>query len=207
MSNIVITISREFASGGHEIAKILSKNMGIKMYDKEILDLAAEKSGLDSSIIEHYDEKPTNSFLYSLSLGGHSYESIVAGVPNLPLIDKVFSVQTEIIRNAAKSESCVIVGRCAESILREQSNVLSVFIHADIELRARRVAEFENITYNKAYDIVKKSDKRRASYHNYFSDSKWGDARSYDLCINSEIGTQKAAELIQFYAEKLLNKQ
>lgn len=203
MDKIVITIGREFGSGGHEIAKILSNNMGIKLYDKEILDLAAQKSGLDPDIVEHYDEKPTNSFLYSLSLGGHSYESVLSGIPNLPLIDKVFSVQAEVIRNAAETESCIIVGRCAESILKDTPNLLSVFIHADAEQRAMRVAEFENISVDKAFDIIRKADKRRANYHNYFSDSEWGDAKSYDLCIDSKIGTENVAKLIQYYAENL----
>ena len=203
MKKIIITIGREFGSGGHEIAKLLAKNLNIKLYDKEILDIAAEKSGLDPDIVEHYDEKPTNSFLYSLSLGGHSYESVLSGIPNLPLIDKVFSVQAEVIRNAAESGSCVIVGRCAESILKGNENLFSVFVHADIEQRANRVAEFDNISFDKAFEIVKKSDKRRANYHNYFSDSKWGDAKSYDLCIDSKIGTENVAKLIQFYVENL----
>lgn len=203
MNKIVITIGREFGSGGHEIAKIIAKNMNLKLYDKEILDLAAEKSGLDPDIVAHYDEKPTNSFLYALSLGGHSYESVLSGVPNLPIIDRVFSVQAEVIRNAAENESCVIVGRCAESILKENENLLSVFIHADIEQRARRVAEFDGIPFDKAFDIVKKADKKRANYHNYFSDTSWGNSKSYDLCIDSKIGTESVANLIQYYAENL----
>ncbi len=203
--NYVITIGREFGSGGHEIGRWLSKNLNIKMYDKELLDLAAKKSGMSAEILKDYDEKPTNSFLYSLSLGAYSFESVVAGVPNLPIVDKVFSVQADIIRHVAETESCVIIGRCAESILSNCDNVFSVFVYTDIERRARRVMEYEHIDFDHAFDLVKKSDKRRASYHNYFSDNKWGDARSYDMCIDSKIGIEKAAELIAICAEHLFD--
>lgn len=201
-NNYIITIGREFGSGGHEIAKILSADLGIKLYDKELLDLAAKNSGLSADILKDYDERPTNSFLYSLSLGSYSYESVMSGVPNLPIVDKVFAVQAEIIREISQNESCIIVGRCADSILADRENLLSVFIHADIENRAQRVMEYEKIPFNKALELVKKSDKRRASYHNYFSDSKWGDARSYDLCIDSKIGFENAAHIIKYCVEE-----
>lgn len=203
-NNFVITIGREFGSGGHQVGRILAERLGVNLYDKELLDLAAKKSGMSAEILKDYDERPTNSFLYSLSLGAYSYESVLAGVPNLPIVDKVFAVQSEIIRNIADNESCIIVGRCAESILKDRKNVLSVFIHSDIERRARRVMEYENIDFNKAFELVKKSDKKRASYHNYFSDDRWGDARSYDICIDSKIGLEKVAEMIQYCAEHLI---
>lgn len=199
--HVVITIGREFGSGGREVGRILSETLGIKLYDKEILDLAAKNSGMSADILKDYDEKPTNSFLYSLSLGAYSFESVVSGVPNLPIVDKVFAVQAQIIREIAAENSCVIVGRCAESVLKGNPHLLSVFIHADIEQRAQRVMEYENINHAKALDLIRKSDKKRASYHNYFADEKWGDARSYDLCIDSKIGTAKCAELIRFCAE------
>ncbi len=201
-NNFVITIGREFGSGGHAIAKMLGADLGIKVYDKELLDLAAKNSGLSADILKDYDEKPTNSFLYSLSLGAYSYESVLSGVPNLPLVDKVFAVQAEIIREIAEKESCIIVGRCADSILKEKENLLSVFIHADVKQRAKRVMEYEKISFDKAVDMVKKSDKKRASYHNYFSDNKWGDARSYDLCIDSKIGFENVAHIIKYCVEE-----
>ncbi len=196
--NFIITIGREFGSGGHAIAKMLAEDLGVKLYDKELLDLAAKNSGLSADILKEYDEKPTNSFLYSLSLGSYTYDSILSGVHNLPLVDKVFSAQSKIIREIAEKESCVIVGRCADSILKGSENLLTVFIHADIDFRAKRVMEYENISYEKAVDMVRKSDKKRASYHNYFADNKWGDASSYDLCINSEIGFENVVHIIKY---------
>lgn len=199
--NLIITIGREYASGGHEIARELSKLMGIKMYDKEIIDLAAKNSGISDEILKAYDEKPTNSFLYSLSLGAYSFENTFSGSPTIPLVDKVFAAQADIIKNIAENESCIFVGRCANSILRDFDNVLSVFIHTDIERRIQRVCEYKNCKRNVAADEIRKADKKRATYYNYFSDMKWGDATSYDLCIDSRIGYKNAAQLIQFFAE------
>ncbi|MBE6728865.1 MAG: cytidylate kinase-like family protein [Ruminococcaceae bacterium] len=196
-NNFVVTIGREFGSGGHAIAKMLAEELGVKLYDKELLDIAAKNSGLSAEVLREYDEKPTNSFLYSLSMGAYSYDGLL-GTASMPLVDKVFSVQAQIIREIAEKESCVIVGRCAESILSGKENMLSVFIHADIEERARRVMEYENISFEKAFDLVKKSDKKRAGYHNYFSDSKWGDASSYDICIDSKIGFENVVHIIKF---------
>lgn len=199
--NLIITIGRQYASGGHEIARELSKLLGIKMYDKELIDIAAKNSGISDEILKTYDEKPTNSFLYSLSLGAYSFENSFAGSPSIPLVDKVFSAQAEIIKNIAERESCIFVGRCANSILRDFDNVLSVFIHSDVERRISRVCEYENCSRASAADEVRKADKKRASYYNYFSDVKWGDATSYDLCIDSRIGFDNAAKLIKFFAE------
>lgn len=199
--NLIITIGREYASGGHEIARELSKLLGIKMYDKELIDLAAKNSGISEEILRTYDEKPTNSFLYSLSLGAYSFENSFSGSPTIPLVDKVFSAQADIIREISDRESCIFVGRCANSILRDRKNVLSVFIHADIEQRITRVCEYEDISRSAAADKIRKADKKRASYYNYFSDMKWGNAATYDLCIDSHIGFENAAKLIAFFAE------
>lgn len=204
-NNFIITIGREFGSGGHAIAKMLGEELGIKVYDKELLDLAAQNSGLNADILKDYDEKPTNSFLYSLSLGAFSYESIISGTSALPLVDRVFAVQSEIIKEIASKESCIIVGRCAESVLKDRDNVFSVFINADMETRARRVMEYENIPFEKAVDLVKKSDKKRANYHNYFADTKWGDAKAYDLCIDSKIGYENVAHIIKFCVEQQIH--
>lgn len=194
----VITIGREFGSGGHEIAKRLADDLGVKLYDEELLDLAAKNSGLSTEILKEYDEKPTNSFLYSLSLGAYTYDNIISGVHSLPLVDKVHSAQARIIREIAEKESCIIVGRCANSILNGIDNLLTVFIYADIDFRAKRVMEFEKIPYEKAVELVKKSDKKRASYHNYFADNKWGEASSYDICVRSEIGFDNVVHIIKY---------
>lgn len=200
-NNTIITISRQYGSGGHAIARELSKLMGIKMYDGELLDLVAKDTGLSEEILRSYDEKPTNSFLYSLSLGAFAMDNTMASPPNMPMEDRVFSAQADMITSIAEKESAIFVGRCANSILKDNPNLISVFIHTDYERRIKRIAEYEKITNNAAADIIKKADKRRASYNNYFSDLKWGDASTYDLCINSRVGFNKAAQLIKFFAE------
>ncbi len=199
--NLIITIGRQYASGGHEIARELSELLGIKMYDKELIDLASKESGISQEILNTYDENPTNSFLYSLSLGAYSFENSFAGAPTMPLIDRVFAAQADIIKKIADNEPCIFVGRCANSILRDYENVLSVFIHTDVERRIDRVCEYRGCTRTQAADEIRKADKKRANYYNYFSDLKWGNATMYDLCLDSRIGFDNAAQLIKFFAE------
>lgn len=198
---LIITIGRQYGSGGHQVARELSKLLGIKMYDKELIDLAAKESGISENILKAYDEKPTNSFLYSLSLGAYSFETSLIGTPQVPLVDRVFAAQANIIKNIAENESCIFVGRCANSILAGNPNVLSVFIHTDIERRIDRICEYEKISRSEASSIIRTADKKRASYYNYFSDLKWGDASAYDLCIDSRIGIENVAEIIKLFAE------
>lgn len=199
--NLIITIGRQYGSGGHEIARELSELMGIKMYDKELIELSAIESGISEEVLHMYDEHPTNSLLYSMSLGVNPFSASVSGLHYEPMGDRVFKAQAEIIRNIADKESCIFVGRCANSILKDRKNVLSVFIHADIEQRITRICEYENISRAKAADIIKKADKRRAGYCSHFTDFKWGVASNYDLCINSSIGFDNAAQLIKFFSQ------
>lgn len=196
MENKVITIGRQFGSGGRAIGKRVAEELGIHFYDKELIKKIAQDSGLSKEILDDYDERPTNSFLYSLSLGAYTYGNSFTGVPEMPMSDKIFIIQSDTIKEIAAQGPCVIVGRCAESILKDQVEHLSVFIHADLEYRIGRVAEYENISRDVAAELVRKTDKKRANYHNYYSDIKWGDATSYDLCINGRIGTENAAKLI-----------
>ena len=201
MEKKVITIGRQFGSGGRAIGKRVAEELGIPFYDKELIKKIAQDSGLSKEILDDYDEKPTNSFLYSLSLGAYTYGNSFTGVPEMPMSDKIFVIQSDTIKEIAAQGPCVIIGRCAESILKDQVEHLSVFIHADLEYRIRRVAEFEKISRYVAAELVRKTDKKRANYHNYYSDIKWGDATSYDLCINGRIGTENAAKLIIELAE------
>lgn len=199
--NLIITIGRQYGSGGHQIARELSKIMGIKMYDKELIELGAVKSGLSEEVLHMYDEHPTNSLLYSMSVGVNPFSFSISGMPYVPLGDRVFNAQADVIRDIADKESCIFVGRCANSILKDRHNVLSVFIHADIEERINRICEYEKISRSAAADIIRKADKRRAGYCNHFSGFKWGVAEGYDLCINSQIGFENAAMLIKFFSE------
>ena len=195
-NNIVICIGRQFGSGGKEIGELVAKKLGIPCYDKEIIYKMAKKSGVSKELLEDYDERPTNSFLYSLSLGSYSsHGNIISNTAGLPLTDKIFLIQSDTIKSLATT-SCVFVGRCAESILSNNKNVFSVFINADLDKRIERISKLHKISKDQASSLIRKTDKKRASYHNYYSDLRWGDASTYDLCINSYCDVDYASDLI-----------
>ena len=199
--NLVITIGREFGSGGHAIAKELSNIMGIPMYDKDLITLAAKNSGYNENVLRDIDETATNSLLYNLSMGVHHHLPLMAGTHDMPITDKAFIICSQIIKELAEKESCIIVGRCADSILRDHENLFTVFIHGDLEKRIDRICEYEKCSRTEGANIIKKADRKRAAYHNYYADTKWGTAKAYNLCINSKIGIKKAAEIIKYAAE------
>lgn len=203
--NIVITIGRETGSGGRKIGQMLAERMGVKFYDKELIQLAAKDSGLCEEIFETYDEKPTNSFLYSLAMDTYSgnYGAANSLMNNLPLNHKVFLAQFDAIKNLALRESCVIVGRCADYALSDYPNTTSIFISGKMEDRIAAIMERHQKTADEAKSIITKSDKKRANYYNFYSGKKWGDSRSYDLCINSSaIGYEGCVELVLDFVEK-----
>ena len=199
--NLVITIGREFGSGGHAIAKELSNIMGIPMYDKELITLTAKNSGYNENILRDIDETATNSLLYNLSMGVHHHLPLMSGTHDMPITDKAFIICSQIIKELAEKESCIIVGRCADSILRDHENLFTVFIHGDLEHRIDRICEYEKCSRTEGANIIKKADRKRAAYHNYYADTKWGTAKAYDLCVNSKIGIEKVAEIIKYAAE------
>ena len=199
--NLVITIGREFGSKGHDIARRLSEIMGIKMYDKELIRIVAENHGYSEEVLHDIDETATNSFLYALSTGAHTHHTAMFTGIQMPMTDKAFIACSQVIKELAEQESCIILGRCGDSVLKEHENLFTVFIHADMEDRIDRICEYEHISRKEAESLIKKEDRKRANYHNYYADTKWGSAKTYDLCINSAIGVEKAAEIIKYAAE------
>ena len=199
----IITISREFGSGGREVGEKLAAKLGIKLYDKELLQQAAKDSGFCEEIFENHDEKPTNSFLYSLVMDTYSVSGYSAApFLDMPLNHKVFLAQFETIKKIAEKESCVIVGRCADYALSDNPNCINVFIHADLDVRIKNVSRNLNITENKARDIINKTDKQRASYYNYYTSKKWGDSKSYNLSLDAgKLGTDNCVEMILKFRE------
>ena len=199
----VITIGREFGSGGHEIGMKLAERLGIKCYDKELLELAAKESGLCEELFASQDEKPTNSFLYSLVMDTYSVSGYSAApFLDMPLNHKVFLAQFETIKKIAEKESCVIVGRCADYALSDNPDCINIFIHADLDVRIKNVSRNLNITENKARDIINKTDKQRASYYNYYTSKKWGDSKSYNLSLDAgKLGTDNCVEMILKFRE------
>ncbi len=205
---VVITIARQFGSGGHEIGKRLAQKLNIPLYDKELLIHAAKAGGLSEEVVSYFDEQPTNSLLYSLSTGMYSVNE--AGVVNYsqPVNQRVFQAQFDTIRDLAQQGSCVIVGRCADYVLENHPCVVSVFLCADLDDRIRRVAEHEDISPAQAKNRITKSDKKRANYYNFYSGKKWGAASSYDLCLNtSTIGYENAIECIADFVQKKISKK
>ncbi len=203
MDNFVITIGREFGSGGLDVARKLSEKLNVKYYDKELLAMAAKESGLCEEIFENHDEKPTNSFLYSLVMDTYSVSGYTsAPFLDMPLNHKVFLAQFDAIKKLAKKESCIIVGRCADYALSDHPNCVSVFIHADMDFRINHVMETFDLTKEKAKDMIQKTDKKRASYYNYYSSKKWGDSRSYNLSLDSsQLGLDGCVEMILNYMD------
>ena len=203
MANKIYTIGREFGSGGREVGEKLAAKLGIKLYDKELLQQAAKDSGFCEEIFENHDEKPTNSFLYSLVMDTYSVSGYSAApFLDMPLNHKVFLAQFETIKKIAEKESCVIVGRCADYALSDNPDCINVFIHADLDVRIKNVSRNLNITENKARDIINKTDKQRASYYNYYTSKKWGDSKSYNLSLDAgTLGTDNCVEMILKFRE------
>lgn len=197
----VITIGREFGSGGLEIGQKLANELGIKCYDKELLAIAAKESGLCEELFVNHDEKPTNSFLYSLVMDTYSL-GYTTSYLDMPLNHKVFLAQFETIKKLAEKESCIIVGRCADYALENNPHTISVWIKASMDFRVDRIKNMYQLNQSKAADLIQKTDKRRASYYNYYSSKKWGEAKGYDLCIDSgKLGIDGSIEMIKKFIE------
>ena len=200
-NNTIITIARQYGSGGHDIGKKLAEELKIPFYDKELLERAAKDSGFCQEIFENYDEKPTNSFLYSLVMDTYSMGYSTAAFAEMPLNHKIFLAQFNAIKDIAKEGPCVIVGRCADYALADFPNVLNVYLYADLQSRIARIARRHDVTDAKAKDLIQKTDKSRASYYNYYTNKKWGEATGYDLCLNTaSLGIDGTIHMIREFA-------
>ncbi len=197
----IITIGRQCGSGGREIGKKLAAQLGVPFYDKELLRLAAEHSGIALENFNAFDEVPTNSLLYYLSVG-NNYG--MAGLQyDIPIHQKVFLAQFEAIQRLAdEGESCVILGRCADYALAKREQVVNVFLCGNPTERAKRLMSVHDLSEKKAADLMVKTDKRRANYHDFYANTRWGSAESYDLIVNSlTLGIDETVELIAKYAD------
>ena len=196
--NTIAAIGRQYGSGGREIGETLAKMMGVPFFDRELIAIAAEKSGVSKDVYAHIDETATNSLLYALSTGAYTFSTHFTTVSDLPLNDKLYIIQTNLIKDIVKENgSCVIVGRCADYILKDDPRCASFFIHAPMKNRIARIMEKENISAAQAEYRIIKTDKKRANYYNFYTNQDWGNIDNYDLCINSAIlGKEKTAEMI-----------
>lgn len=190
----VITISREYGSGGRAIGERLAKELGVPFYDKELIFMAAKESGLSEEYIKKTEQMKSTSFLYGLYMSAQQ----------LPMNDQIFLVQSKIIRQVAQEGPCVIVGRCADYVLRDDPNavLVNLFVHAPMAARIRRESARTNTTPAEAEKRIRQVDKERAAYYNFFSSKRWGDAQGYDLCVNTDgLEISDVAKLVFRYLE------
>ena len=200
----VITISRQFGSGGHEVGEKLSRQLDVPFYDKALIAMAAKQSGLSEEVFANADEKATSSLLYSMVMGSYSFGARVPGINEMPINDKLFIIQSDIIKKAAADGPCVIIGRCADYILREHENCLNVFVHASKEERVRRSIAKKDCEERKASDFVTKKDKQRANYYNFYSNKRWDDLQNYDITIDtSRFTVDEAVDILMDAAKRL----
>lgn len=200
--NFIITIGRQLGSGGREIGQKLSARLGIAFYDKELIRIASKESGLKEEFFERVDEQKH----FSLFPGLFGFKNSVTDdlFSNYYLSNEtLFKIQSDVMRRLAEERSSIIVGRCADYVLKERRDCLNLFISANIDDRIRRIAGSHKITEEKAREIIEKTDKGRSAYYNYFSAKAWGAAESYHLCINSSLlGIDSTVDLICRVAEE-----
>ena len=201
-SKTVITIGRQFGSGGKEIGEKLAKELGIRCYDKELLAVAAKESGLCKELFENHDERRTNSFLYSLVMDTYSFGYSSAGFTDMPMNHKVFLAQFEAIKKLAAEGPCVMVGRCADYALADNKDCFSVFVHADDDFCLARAMERNSFSEKETKKFIERTDKYRSDFYHYHTGHHWTDARYYDLCLDSsKLGFEKCVEEIEAYAK------
>ena len=200
----IVTISRQYGSGGREIGRKLAEVWGIPFYDNELITRAAKDSGFAETAFETAESRANNSLLYSIARGTASFNGQDVGfsVDNLSLDDKLYLAQAKVIRNCAAEGPCVIVGRCADYILRKLDNLVSIFVYADMDFRIERAMRIDGMAPEKIENAILKIDKRRSNYHNFHTGEKWGKVENYSLCINSaRVGIDNAVQVIKTYVE------
>ena len=199
MAKKIITITRQYGSGGREIGERLAQSLGLEFYDNRLLEVAAKDSGIHKNHFEENDEKRTNSFLYLLST--------TYGQGGIPFDDTLFFAQLNAIQKVASEHACAIIGRCADYALRDFNNVVNLFISAPFEQRVKRAIEVYGIDEKHAADYVKRIDKQRTSYYNYYTDKRWGQPQNYELCLDSSVlGIDGSVKLIEDFVKMYYEK-
>lgn len=202
MAKTVITVSRQFGSGGAEIAEKLAEKLGIDYLDKDKLRTIAEEGGISREVFERIDQQATNSFLYSLAMSSYSGHA-AANVNDVMMSDKLYLMQAEEIRKVAAKTDCVIVGRAADDILGTGIDFTSIFISGDYDWRLKRIMEKMELGESHARSLIKKTDKKRASYYNFYTNKVWGEAKNYDICIDSSVlGIDETTEILYEFIRK-----
>lgn len=207
MDKYVITIARTFGSGGKSVGKLLAKELGIKYYDREILRMASDDSGISEGLFGEADEKSKSKVFFGFAKKSHNPRLITPDSEGFVSDDNLFNYQSKIIRKLADEESCVIMGRCADHILKDNKNAIRVFCYAPFEDCVRREMEVNQHSEKESRKLITKTDKERASYYKYYTGAEWSDARHYDLCINtSSLRNEEILELIKSFIEVIKNR-
>lgn len=198
MKKKIVTISRQYGSGGRYIGENLAKAMGVPCYDEKLIDMVAKESGFAQSFVAEKGERMTGSLLFNIASSLSFANNVFSTNNGVTLQDEIYFTQNRIIKELADKGPCVIVGRCADYILREREDCLNVFIFADNESKIERAEKYFNITREEAPAVLKKKDKARANHYKYYTDQEWGMASNYDLCLNSGlIGIDGCVKAIQ----------
>lgn len=206
-SKVIVTIARQFGSGGKEIGEKLAERLEIPFYDKSLIHLAAKESGIDEDLFDYADEKSFHNFWSATASSTSIYGNRLSLFNEMPMNDRLFLIQSNIIRKLAANGSCVIVGRCADYILRDDTQTIPVFIHSSEQTKLERIVHTYGISAKDAKDIMVKTDKRRAAYYNYYSGEKWGRSDNYDLSVNSgAAGIDGTVDIIIKFAELKLGE-
>lgn len=202
--NKVITVTRQFGSGGREIGRKLAEAYDIPFYDNEIISRAAKETGFAEAAFERAEDKATNSLLYSIAMGMNVFSNQEIGFSGLSLDDRIFLAQSKVIRNVAAEGPCVIVGKCADYILKDHDNMVKLFISATLDFRIRRAIEIEGISQESAAETVLKKDKSRANYYKYHSGERWDNVLNYDMAIRSDLsGIDGTVDCLKAYLDMM----
>ena len=197
MEKKIITISRQYGSGGRYVGQKLSEKLGIPCYDEKLIDMVAKESGFAQDFVAEKGERMTGSLLFNIA-SSLSYANNILSGNGMSLQDEIYFIQNRIIKDLAEKGSCVIVGRCADYILRERKDVLNIFIYADMESKMERAVTYFGLEKENVSAILKKKDKARSNHYKYYTDQEWGMASNYDLCLNSGlIGIEGCVKAIQ----------
>ena len=204
---VVVTIARQYGSGGREIGERIAEILGIPLIDKELIKDAASKGELNEDIIKSADESAANSLLYTLAMGSNVLGTTIHFGYKMPINDKLFILQSDAIKEYAAKGSCVIIGRCADYVLRDEPNLFRIFIYGDLDHRKERVAErHPEIKNSQIIDVINKTDKRRSSYYNFYTGRKWGKYDNYDMAVNSStFGIEETAKIIAAAVKKFID--
>lgn len=200
MEKVIVTIARQYGSGGKTIGQMLAKDLGIKAYSREILKLASEDSGINEKLFNQADEKLKKTSLFGIMKREYKGELIPPESEDFTSNENLFNYQAKIIKNLAQEESCVIIGRCGDYVLKGNPDVVSVFVHASPEYCKKQAIERGAYTGKDVEKFIQKTDKYRADFYRYYTGQVWNDARNYDLCLNSErLGFEGCVEAIKAY--------